>query len=280
MQSQLSRFQSRQLDVVARMTPYAMAGHMLNATILAAAVAGSIPTVQLIIWCSYSYGIALLLLYRNARNRERVPQSFRRAAHKATVYAFFLALPWASMAVLHLGVLPQGEQLILIALGVGMAASGTILLRAMPAAAFSYMSAILIPTAVKCLVLNEKAYLLLGALALSYWGFLAALIGLAQAGGHSRSRSSDTVVSLTAEQRRALAVLAGAGLGGTSQALLIAQGFTASMIAGLVNRGLATVTCEKIRVGSNLVKIAKVRITAFGSEALAVEERFTATTRL
>jgi PAS domain S-box-containing protein len=93
------------------------------------------------------------------------------------VYAFFLALPWASIAVLHLGALAQDEELILVALGVGMAASGTILLSAVPAAAFSYMSGILIPTAVKCLVLlNQKGYLLLGVLALSYWGFLAALI--------------------------------------------------------------------------------------------------------
>src|SRR6266436_3481476 len=39
------------------------------------------------------------------------------------------------------------------------------------------MSGILIPTAVKCLVLlNPKGYVLLGILALSYWGFLAALI--------------------------------------------------------------------------------------------------------
>ena len=281
MQSQLSRLQNHQLDVIARMTPYAMAGHMVNATILAVAVAGSIPTIQLTVWSSYSYAIALLLLYRNAKNRARVPQSFRRAAHRATVYAFLLALPWASMAVLHLGALAQGEQLILIALGVGMAASGTVVLWAMPAAAFSYMSGILIPTALKCFVLNQKAYLLLGALALSYWVFLAALIGmLGLADGRSRSPSRDAVMSLTAEQRRALAVLAGAGLDGTSQALLMAEGFTASMIAGLVNRSLATLTHEKIRVEGNLVKIAKVRITALGSEALAVEERFTATMRL
>ncbi len=277
MPSQLSRLQSHQLDVIARMTPYAMAGHMLNATILAVAVAGSIPTIQLIIWSSYSYAIALLLLYRNAKNRARVPQSFRRAAHRATVYAFLLALPWASMAVLHLGALAQGEQLVLIALGVGMAASGTVVLWAMPAAAFSYMSGILIPTALKCLVLNQKAYLLLGALALSYWGFLAALIGML---GLADGRSRSPLMSLTAEQRRALAVLAGAGLDGTSQALLMAQGFTASMIAGLVSRGLATLADEKIRVGGNSVKIAKVRITALGSEALAAEERFTATMRL
>ena len=173
----LSHFQRHQLDVIARVTPHAMAGHILNTTVLAIAVAGSIPTIQLIIWCSYSYAVALAVLYRHARNRARVPKNFRRAAGRATAYAFFLALPWASMAVLHLGTLAHDEELILVALGVGMAASGTILLSAVPAAAFSYMSGILIPTAVKCLVLlNPKGYVLLGILALSYWGFLAALI--------------------------------------------------------------------------------------------------------
>jgi PAS domain S-box-containing protein len=177
MQSQLSHFQRHQLEIIARVTPYAMAGHILNTTVLAIAVAGSIPITQLIIWCSYSYLIALIVFYRHARNRTRVAKSFRRAADRATTYAFFLALPWASMAVLHLGALAHDEELILVALGVGMAASGTILLSAVPGAAFSYMSGILIPTAVKCVVLlNQKGYVLLGVLALSYWGFLAALI--------------------------------------------------------------------------------------------------------
>lgn len=177
MQSKLSHFQRHQLEVIARVTPHAMAGHILNTTVLAIAVAGAIPTTQLITWCSYSYAIALVVLYRHVRNRSRVPKDFRRAAGRATAFAFFLALPWASMAVLHLGTLAHDDELILVALGVGMAASGTILLSAIPAAAFSYMSGILIPTVVKCLVLvNQKGYVLLGILALSYWGFLAALI--------------------------------------------------------------------------------------------------------
>ena len=105
MQLPLSHFQRHQLEVIARVTPHAMAGHILNTTVLAVAVAGSIPTVQLIIWCIYSYAVALAVLYRHGRNRARVPKNFQRAAGRATTYAFFLALPWASMAVLHLGAL-------------------------------------------------------------------------------------------------------------------------------------------------------------------------------
>ena len=177
MQTPLSLFQRRQLEVLARVTPHSMAAHILNTTVLAVAMAGSIATTQLVIWCTYSYAVALLVLYRHRRNRGRVPRSFQRARRRATVYACFLALPWTVMAVLHLGDLAHDQELILVALTAGMAASGTILLSALPGAAFSYMSGILIPSALKSLIfLNTKGYLLLGVLVLSYWWFLAALI--------------------------------------------------------------------------------------------------------
>ncbi|HEU0059982.1 MAG TPA: HWE histidine kinase domain-containing protein [Hyphomicrobiaceae bacterium] len=177
MQSQLSQFERHQLDVIARVTPHAMAGHLLNTTVQAVALAGSIPNTQLIVWCLYSYSIGLFLLYRHVRARGRVPRSFERAARRATIYALLLALPWGSMSALYLGALAHDEELILVALAVGMAASGTVLLSALPAAAFAYMSGILIPGAMKCLLLvNQKGYLLLGVLAVSYWWFLAALI--------------------------------------------------------------------------------------------------------
>jgi hypothetical protein len=98
--------------------------------------------------------------------------------------------------------------------------------------------------------------------------------------GRGRFPPRDAAMSLTAEQRRALAVLTGAGPNGTSQALLMSYGFCVSMIAGLVNRGLATLRREKVKAGDGSVKVAKVRITAVGSEALAAEERFTFTLRL
>jgi PAS domain S-box-containing protein len=177
MQSQLSQFERHQLDVIARVTPHAMAGHLLNTTVQAVALAGSIPNAQLIVWCLYSYSIGLFLLYRHVRGRGRVPRSFERAARRATIYALLLALPWGSMSALYLGGLAHDEELILVALAVGMAASGTVLLSALPAAAFAYMSGILIPGAIKCLLLiNQKGYVLLGVLAVSYWWFLAALI--------------------------------------------------------------------------------------------------------
>ena len=131
----LSQFQSHQLEVIARVTPHAMAGHILNTTVLAFALAGSVPRPQLIAWCLYSYAIALALLYRHLRSRGRSPVNFLRAVRRGTAYAFFLALPWSIMVVSYLGSLSQHEELILVALAVGMAASGTILLSAIPQAA-------------------------------------------------------------------------------------------------------------------------------------------------
>jgi PAS domain S-box-containing protein len=177
METPLSQFQRRQLEVIARVTPHSMAGHILNTTVFAVAMLGSIATTQLIIWTAYSYAIALLLVYRHVRNRGRVPRNFQRATRKATLYACFLALPWSVMAVLYMGELAHDQELILVALTAGMSASGAILLSALPVAAFSYMSGILLPSALKCLLLlNNKGYLLLGVLVLSYWWFLAALI--------------------------------------------------------------------------------------------------------
>jgi len=177
MQTALSQFQRRQLEVIARVTPHSMAGHILNTTVFAVAVAGSIPAGQLIPWCIYSYTIALIVLYRHMRSRGRVPRNFQRATRRATIYAILLALPWSFMTLMHWGELARDQEVILLALVAGMAASGTILLSAIPIAALNYMSGILIPSAVKSLLfINLKGYLFLGVLALSYWWLLASLI--------------------------------------------------------------------------------------------------------
>jgi len=63
-----------------------------------------------------------------------------------------------------------------------------------------------------------------------------------------------------------------AGLNGASQASLMAHGFCVSMIASLANRGLATLTREKVRTGGRLVDVGMVRITAAGRDALSSEK--------
>jgi hypothetical protein len=77
---------------------------------------------------------------------------------------------------------------------------------------------------------------------------------------------------LSAEQRHVLTMLSTAGSDGVAQALLSAQGFDASMIDGLANRGLATLTTEKVLANERLTVVAMVRITEAGRLALAAED--------
>jgi hypothetical protein len=53
--------------------------------------------------------------------------------------------------------------------------------------------------------------------------------------------------TLSVEQRQALAMLAIAGLNGATQLLLSGRGFGASLVVGLVNRGLVTIMYERVR---------------------------------
>jgi hypothetical protein len=76
---------------------------------------------------------------------------------------------------------------------------------------------------------------------------------------------------LGADERRALAMLANAGRDGADQALLSTHGFDASMVAELVNKGMATITAEKVSAEEKLVAVAKVRITGAGQDALMAD---------
>src|SRR5262249_55727212 len=63
-------------------TRYAMVGCIANTAAIAIALAGAVRAAPLIIWCAYSYGTALFLIYRHVRNRKRWPHSFQRAARR------------------------------------------------------------------------------------------------------------------------------------------------------------------------------------------------------
>ncbi len=78
---------------------------------------------------------------------------------------------------------------------------------------------------------------------------------------------------LSADERRALAMLATLGRDGVEQALLGAHGFDASMVAELVNQGMATIAAEKVRADDGkVIAVAKVRITGAGQNALMAED--------
>ena len=55
---------------------------------------------------------------------------------------------------------------------------------------------------------------------------------------------------------------------GLTEALLIAQGFTVDQLVELIRAGLATVTPERIHMGSREIEAARVRITDEGRQAV------------
>jgi hypothetical protein len=73
---------------------------------------------------------------------------------------------------------------------------------------------------------------------------------------------------LSAEQRRALKLLANAGEQGCTGANLFNQGFSVGMFADLVSLRLATGYRETVRVGYRTIKVARIRITDAGRRAL------------
>ncbi len=73
---------------------------------------------------------------------------------------------------------------------------------------------------------------------------------------------------LSAEQRRALEILATAGLHGCTGAALFARGCTIDMLAALVRDGLATARRETVKVGKRNITIARVWIADAGQRAL------------
>ena len=79
---------------------------------------------------------------------------------------------------------------------------------------------------------------------------------------HSASKN------FTAEQRRALKMLADASTHGCTEAVLRAQGFDAIMLAELVNAGLVSRMPELVRAGGHLIPLARFRITPAGQEAI------------
>jgi hypothetical protein len=76
---------------------------------------------------------------------------------------------------------------------------------------------------------------------------------------------------LSADERRALDMLANAGHDGVTQSLLTLYGVHPSVVAELVGRKLASMAQDKVRAAGGLVEVATIRITEDGRDALAAE---------
>jgi diguanylate cyclase (GGDEF)-like protein len=202
-----------QFESVMRATPAAMVGHLINTTIAVIAFHSSIGVYELALWAMLSAGGALYVLVRRMSGAFRTsigvlsPERVRRLEHRAILNAALLGLPWGYLAVRYMGGFPHTPEIILIALGVGMAASGAILLAPLERAAVTYCSVILLPSALTSFSLADDTgqYALLGCLSLSFWMFLLALIGTANRLIRSKSEAVEKLTAALSETHQAQA---------------------------------------------------------------------------
>jgi hypothetical protein len=71
------------------------------------------------------------------------------------------------------------------------------------------------------------------------------------------------------DERRALVMLAEAGLLGQPEALMIERGFAPALLAALIRDRLAVDVCAWVRAGTKIMPITNVRITDAGRRLLA-----------
>ena len=169
-----------QLASVRRATPAAMWGYAINVAVACWAFYDIVSPTMLAIWATLSWSLCLFIGWKAARKNKQhravAPQA-RGISISSFAFAVLLALPWSYLTVRYAGVLGGESEIVLIALAVGMAASGSILLAPLPLAAITYQSVILLPLVAKSLlILSTKEYHVLGLLGASYWVFLIALI--------------------------------------------------------------------------------------------------------
>lgn len=170
-----------QIASIARATPAAMAGYAINVLLATIAFNGSARWQSLLLWTILSLSICgyvgLRSLHGRANRRAPANDSGNtlRSSRGPLLFSFLLALPWGALGTIWSGSVGESE-VILVALVVGMAASGSILLSPIPSAAILYAATILFPLAIKCALGAHENHLVLAALAISYLMFLVGLI--------------------------------------------------------------------------------------------------------
>ncbi len=82
--------------------------------------------------------------------------------------------------------------------------------------------------------------------------------------------SISPIADLSADRRRALALLEWYGDGST-ELLLLARGFTDRLIADLLDAGLASTIIERMDYGRHPIEVRLVRITEAGRRLLSDE---------
>jgi hypothetical protein len=78
---------------------------------------------------------------------------------------------------------------------------------------------------------------------------------------------------LSSEGCRALEMLATSGPSGATEAILMAHGFPAGLLAGLARNGLVAESIGTVRAGARMLQVRHLSITNTGRLVLAVAQR-------
>jgi hypothetical protein len=73
---------------------------------------------------------------------------------------------------------------------------------------------------------------------------------------------------LSRDQRRALVLMAGAGMNGVTETMMLARGFTLALLGVLVSKRLVIVRWKSAMVGGEMIGVGRFLITDTGRRAL------------
>ena len=140
-----------------------MVGYAANVLLAVIAFRGVIATAPLVVWAITGLSVCAFIGLRSVRKRDRAKirddGSSMRSVRSALMFGVLLALPWAILATVWAGQLQDTSEVVLIALTVGMAASGSVLFAPVPVAAVIYVAILLVPLILKCLFVLQGDYL-------------------------------------------------------------------------------------------------------------------------
>lgn len=166
-----------QANAVRMATPLIVAGNSINAVIMLVGLSYTVAWSFLLPWFVTVMGLGIYATCRwlqttDAKVFDPTPRRIRRVVISTSLFA----LPWGILAGKLLGELPPQSELLVVTVTAGMAGGGAIFLAPMYPAAMAYIVVVLGPVAVKALVLHAQGYAPFGALAMSYFSFLWAVI--------------------------------------------------------------------------------------------------------
>ncbi|MDO9461033.1 MAG: PAS domain-containing protein, partial [Alphaproteobacteria bacterium] len=196
-EGQAARIRARQLQAVARLTPFAMLANLLNLSLVAVVFWGPGPRVFLAVWGATLVLIVARLLWTWRLERQRPARGVasKRALRRASVSAAALGLIWGTAPAALLPGAGAAEQVVIATVTTGMICAGGFILASTPWSATAFV-----------LALSSGA---LAALSLSDFGValpMAALLliyaGIVIGGVWSTSRLFDARLLAEAEAER------------------------------------------------------------------------------